>query len=226
MTQNARCGVGAVNLFGRLDLRQVRELVDRTRDWPDESIVDLNNTDGGSTLMVLRPESGSPTQGLETDPERPSAVKGTDGTGHQDLALQLAKVLKREGDRESTLQFYEHRYWLPIAERLLANAELLDAILAYRGSAATEEPAERTVQEQAQDLIDADPNRFQAERDSEGFIRLSAGHGLVVAGRDLVRVEAERWFVDATRPYFAAQYLAALRLLEREAADITEEPTE
>lgn len=44
---------------------------------------------------------------------------------------QLAKALKREGDSQSTLQFYERTYWLPIAQRLLADIELLDAIVAY-----------------------------------------------------------------------------------------------
>lgn len=90
----------------------------------------------------------------------------------------------------------------------------------------TEEPTDRTVQEQAQDLVAADPTRFQAERDSDGVIRLNGGHGLAVAVRGQGRAEVERWFAQATRPYFAAQYLAVLRLFDREAADITEEPTE
>lgn len=106
MTQKARTGIatradgpgvadslgdearGVGNLFGRLNLRQVRDLVRRTSDWPEESVVDLNNTDGGSTLLVCRPESSGPQQGLETGPESPLAAKGTVGTGQRVIRTQ------------------------------------------------------------------------------------------------------------------------------------------
>lgn len=87
MTQRARTdlttGKGVTNLYGRLSLRQVRDLVRRTSDWPEESLVDWSNT-RGSTLLVCRPESSSPIHGVETGPETASASTLGGSAGQSD----------------------------------------------------------------------------------------------------------------------------------------------
>lgn len=47
----------------------------------------------------------------------------------------LAAALKRAGDSESSVQFYEHTYWVNVATKILADDELM-AILAQRMGAA------------------------------------------------------------------------------------------
>lgn len=79
----------------------------------------------------MSPQKSRAIQPLETPRVRPATEPAGGSAGQQGLALQLAKVLKREGDRESTLGFYERTYWLPIAERLLEDETLIDALLAY-----------------------------------------------------------------------------------------------
>lgn len=137
MTQNVRTGEarGVTNLFGRLDLRQVRELADRTRDWPDESTVDLNNTDGGATLMVCRPESSSPTQGFETAPEGPPVAQPA---VNNETRARLRHMLMRQvwdsiPDRSDVDT-------LAVANGILANAELLDAISNWHNARQTASP--------------------------------------------------------------------------------------
>jgi hypothetical protein len=59
------------------------------------------------------------------------ALTGTDwwelseyapGEADRSIAAEaLADALKREGDRKSSIGFYRDRYWLPIAERLIAD---------------------------------------------------------------------------------------------------------
>ncbi|MEV6555896.1 hypothetical protein AB0M22_09280 [Nocardia sp. NPDC051756] len=140
---------------------------------------------------------------------------------------------------------------LAVTHGILRNTELLDAIVAYRTPRYrrliarlwesrrhwqtlhndpwrhyTVTEIARTPQTMAAEMVSADPDHFRAGRDSEGCIRLRGGQGLAVASRNVGRAEVERWFIQATRPYFAAQYLAVLQLFDREAADITEEPTE
>lgn len=77
-------------------------------------------------------------QGLEPTTIRP-ATESAGGAGDgQDLAARLAHALKRAGDRQSSFQFREHAYWLPVAGQLLDDTELLDAIVAYRRPAHAE----------------------------------------------------------------------------------------
>lgn len=89
-----------------------------------------------------RCECHSPQQGLETDPESRSAAS-VDGNTEvllppleidpaKLMAARLAGALKHEGDIESTFQFRLNGYWRPIAERILADTELLDAVVGYR----------------------------------------------------------------------------------------------
>ena len=69
---------------------------------------------------LSRPVRPSGSHGVGTGTGRAAAAKGTAGTAGQGPALQLAEAMKREGDFKSTLQFHVRSYWLPIAERLVA----------------------------------------------------------------------------------------------------------
>lgn len=117
-------GVG--NLFGRLSLEQVRELVDRTADWPAESVVDLNNTDGGSTLLVCRPESGSPTQGLETGGA--DAAAGQPAVSNETRVPLVHMLMQQVWDSSPNKTGIDT---LAVARGILRNTELLGAIVAY-----------------------------------------------------------------------------------------------
>lgn len=66
----------------------------------------------------------------------------------------LAAALKREGDWESKLQHSERGYWLPIAERLLADTELLDAVVAYHRPALPEVEVGQLYQHPSEDAAD------------------------------------------------------------------------
>jgi hypothetical protein len=70
------------------------------------------------------------------------------------------------------------------------------------------------------------PVAFVVVRGEDGVMTDAQICGLMVAGRSADRAEVERWFAEASRAYFAAQYLAVLRLFDREATGITKESTE
>lgn len=55
---------------------------------------------------------------------------------------------------------------------------------------------------------------YCAARDSEGHIRLDCGRGLLVARSAHTREDVQGWLDRATDPRFAAQYRAALALLD------------
>ncbi|KIA63028.1 hypothetical protein FG87_21940 [Nocardia vulneris] len=52
--------------------------------------------------------------------------------GNAGIVDRLAAALKREGDRRTSHGFRLADHYVPIAERLLADTELLDALVAYR----------------------------------------------------------------------------------------------
>ena len=73
---------------------------------------------------------------------------------------------------------------------------------------------ERTFEELMQD----DRIRYTARRDAKGCIRLSGGQGALVAGPEDTRVEVQAWFDRAGGAKWAAQYKAALNLIDKELA--------
>lgn len=73
------------------------------------------------------PESASTSESPAAARTAPKAVAPVE---------RLAAALKREGDRESSIGF-NLRYWGPIADRLVADTKLLDALIAYRLGGAT-----------------------------------------------------------------------------------------
>ena len=89
-----------------------------------------------------------------------------------------------------------------------------DAAVAAMTPKAPQPEPERTFEELMQD----DRIRYTARRDDEGNIRLSRGHGALVAIPTDTRADVQAWFEQAGGPKWAATYKAALILMDEEAA--------
>lgn len=55
------------------------------------------------------------------------------------MATGLAVELKKAGDLQSMAQWHLSSYWVPVANAILANPELLDEICEYRAHQLNEE---------------------------------------------------------------------------------------
>lgn len=91
-------------------------------------------------------------------------------------------------------------------------------ILRLRAARPGSEPEPREVETPRtfEELMGDDRIRYTARRDSDGGIRLSGGHGALVATASDTRADVQEWFDRAGGPKWAAQYKAALNLMDSE----------